>query len=262
MKASRPPPLGTASAGSSTLTEIGRKLFQDGYAVCPREAMLSVLREPSLNDWDSFAASWCDLGQDTYMADGGCYRRRRFAVFEMRGDKIVREPHQPHYQSRDYNPLNGGIARWFEPVCDAIAIHALTLRIFRGCRRIFEEASSQPAARKVWHVEMHQFRIEANKAKAGLPTPEGIHRDGVEWVCVLLVGRSNVASGITQIYSHTKRLGAFTLTNPLDAVFIDDTRVLHGVTPIHALDSGSHAFRDVLVLTFRERRDGSNLSFD
>ena len=34
------------------------------------------------------------------------------------GDRrIRRKPHQPHYQSRDYNPLNGGIERWFEPVC-------------------------------------------------------------------------------------------------------------------------------------------------
>ena len=30
----------------------------------------------------------------------------------------ARKPHQPHYQSRDYNALNGGIARWFEPVLE------------------------------------------------------------------------------------------------------------------------------------------------
>ena len=53
------------------------------------------------------------------MADGGRYRKRRFAVFGgERRAAIVRKPHQPHYQSRDYNTLNGGIERWFEPMTD------------------------------------------------------------------------------------------------------------------------------------------------
>ena len=56
------------------------------------------------------------------MADGGRYRKRRHAAFGARaGEPIHRKPHQPHYQSRDYNPLNGGIARWFDPVLPEIA---------------------------------------------------------------------------------------------------------------------------------------------
>ena len=51
------------------------------------------------------------------MADGGRYRKRRFAVFAADGRRgIARKPHQPHYQSRDYNSLNGGIERWFAPI--------------------------------------------------------------------------------------------------------------------------------------------------
>ena len=40
------------------------------------------------------------------------------------GEPIHRKPHQPHYQSRDYNPLNGGIERWFAPVLPEIAAGA------------------------------------------------------------------------------------------------------------------------------------------
>jgi hypothetical protein len=51
-------------------------------------------------------------------------------------------------------------------------------------------------------------------------------------------------------------LGEFTLTDPLDAVFLDDRRVFHGVTSITPLDSTSKACRDALVLTYRrEERD-------
>src|SRR3546814_11057592 len=51
-----------------------------------------------------------------------------------------------------------------------------------------------------WHVEVHQFRIEAALAEAGQPTPEGVHRDGVDYVMVLLVRRENIASGTTTIH--------------------------------------------------------------
>src|SRR5262245_40107894 len=70
-----------------------------------------------LGDWSGFTDSWNRLELDRYMADGGRYRRRRHAVFEAVPDGgIVRAPHQPHFQSLEYNTLNGGIARWFEPV--------------------------------------------------------------------------------------------------------------------------------------------------
>ena len=36
--------------------------------------------------------------------------------------------------------------------------------------------------------------------EAGQPTPEGMHRDGVDWVLVLMVRRENIKSGETTIY--------------------------------------------------------------
>ena len=49
-------------------------------------------------------------------------------------------------------------------------------------------------------MELHQFRIEARAGQIGQPTPEGLHRDGVDWVLVVLVDRRNVESGVTSIY--------------------------------------------------------------
>jgi hypothetical protein len=99
---------------------------------------------------------------------------------------------------------------------------------------------------------MHQFRIEARAGEAGRPTPEGAHRDGVDWVLVMLVARENVAAGVTDIFDPAGgALGSFTLLEPFDAVFIDDHRVFHGVTAIEPVDPTRPAFRDVLVTTFR-----------
>ena len=99
-------------------------LQAQGFAFVEGSAMRPWLeRAGALDDWDDFARSWDDLHLDTHMGDGGRYRRRRHAVFHaVRGAEPERQPHQPHWQSLDYNPLNGGIARWFQPVADASSL--------------------------------------------------------------------------------------------------------------------------------------------
>ena len=234
------------------LTPIADTIRRDGFAFVQAPEMAAVLEEAGLRDWTAFAASWDDLGVDTYMADGGRYRRRRFGVFRAAPSGIVRKAHQPHYQSRDYNTLNGGIERWFEPVTDAIARHPALTAILRTSHALFDRMTPTELRPEAWHVEIHQFRIEAREGEEGRPTPEGMHRDGVDWVLVLMVRRENVASGETTIYDLVKRpLGSFTLAAPLDSALVDDSRVYHGVTPVVPLDPRRPAYRDVLVVTFR-----------
>ena len=234
------------------LDAIGQTITRQGFAFVQAPAMHGVVETAGLRDWGGFAAGWDDLGVDAFMADGGRYRRRRFAAFRAGPEGISRKPHQPHYQSRDYNPLNGGIERWFLPVTDAIGEHPALRAILSTCHRLFEGLTAPPLRPPSWHVETHQFRIEARTGIEGRPTPEGMHRDGVDWVLVLLVSRVNVTSGETSIHDLAKRpLGSFTLTDPLDAAFTDDNRVYHGVTPIEPLDPTRPGHRDVLVVTFR-----------
>jgi hypothetical protein len=164
----------------------------------------------------------------------------------------VRKPHQPHYQSRDYNPLNGGVERWFEPVTDAVARHPALNAILETCQTMFDRMTPAEVRPAAWHVELHQFRIETRPGQEGRPTPEGMHRDGVDWVLVLMVRRENIASGETTIFDLVRcPLGSFTLTEPLDAALVDDSRVYHGVTAVTPLDPSLPAYRDVLVVTFR-----------
>jgi len=234
------------------LDRISRPIAERGFAHVPASAMCRILEAAGLSDWESFAASWDDLGVDTFMADGGRYRRRRFGVFRADREGVIRKPHQPHYQSRDYNPLNGGIERWFEPVTEAAGAHPALRAILGSCHTLFDRLTPPAVRPPSWHVEIHQFRIETRPGQEGRPTPEGMHRDGVDWVLVLLVSRVNVTSGETSIHDLAKRsLGSFTLTEPLDAAFTDDNRVYHGVTPIAPLDPARPGHRDVLVVTFR-----------
>jgi hypothetical protein len=229
---------------------IDTELHTSGFAIRSGTAMQEWLGCP-WKDWSGFAASWNDLGEDCNMADGGRYRRRRYAVFQITGGQISRAPHQPHYQAKTYNRLNGGLERWFEPVLPEVGQHPIIRLLIGRLASTFGGLLPQNDTTRAWHAEMHQFRIEARAGLPGLPTPEGIHRDGVDGAFVMLIQRDNVDSGVTQIFDPQGRpLGSFTLADPGDAVFLDDRRVFHGVTPIQPLDPARPAIRDVLVITF------------
>ena len=229
-----------------------------GFAYVPGVRMRALVEAAGpLLDWVRFADSWNDLPLDDYMADQGRYRRRRHAVYAVRGGgKPERQPAQPHYQALDYNPLNGGIERWFEPIREDVGRGATMRAILGWCAGFFD--GLVPGAD--WHVEVHQFRIEAQGFLAGKPTPEGMHRDGVDYVLVLLVQRRNIDSGTTMIGDDDQGFfDSFTLTDPFDAALVDDRRLFHGVTAVQAHDPSKPAYRDVLVVTFK--RKGSEQVF-
>jgi hypothetical protein len=236
----------------STSTAEAKEIARHGFAFVPAARMRGWLEITVPGPaWDAFAASWNDLPWDEYLARYGRYRRRRHAVFyAMRGGALEPAPrHEPHYQSRAYNPLQGGIERWFEPIVAQIGAGNAMQSILRFCRGLFDALA--PAVAR-WRIEAHQFRIEARADLPGQPTPEGMHRDGVDYVLVLLIARHNIASGTTMIHAPDRReLGSFTLSEPLDAALVDDARVFHGVTPVIAADPAQPAHRDVLVITFK-----------
>src|SRR4051794_27598989 len=158
---------------------LGAAIVRDGFAFVHAREMRELLTGAgSLDDWGAFADSWNRLELDRYMADGGRYRRRRHATFAAPATgAIARKPHQPHYQSLDYNPLHGGIERWFEPVEERFGVGSSLGTILECCRSTFGSLAPDVGE---WHVEVHQFRIEARRSEAGRPTPEGLHRDGVD----------------------------------------------------------------------------------
>lgn len=236
---------------ADTRLTVLQALREPGFAFVGAEAMREALRLPEDEQWPAFAASWDGMPRDQYMGDGGRYRFRRYATLTAdKAGKITVAPHQPHFQSTDYNRLNGGVARWFEPIPDSVLQSPVLTRIFATCTAMFSVLKPSVA----WHIEAHQFRIQASAGETGKPTPEGVHRDGVDFVVVMMVTRQNIASGTTTIHSPDgAMLDSFTLTQPFDAALLDDHRCLHGVTPVTPIDPSRPAWRDVLVVTWRAK---------
>ncbi|MEV0978679.1 2OG-Fe dioxygenase family protein [Streptomyces sp. NPDC049915] len=239
----------------AAIEELCDSLSAKSYDLLSGAKVADLLRgrsENALDDLEDFRESWNRMPLDAYMADGGRYRRRRHATLSApKGAAGYRvEAHRPHYQTLDFNNLNGGVARHYEPFEDAVLKGStMDSLVTLGC-----DIFGRLAPYSAWHIEAHQFRIEVDGEEIGKPTPEGVHRDGVTFVLMAMIDRSNAGGGESTIFNlEQEPLEKFTLTDPLDLALVNDERVFHGVSPIQQLDPGRPASRDVLVITYRHK---------
>lgn len=216
-----------------------------GYAIVS-PAGVRQLTGCGPGELDALLPGWEHLALDTYLRDGGKYRRRRHSCFVVQQDGgVVQAPHRAHWQPLEYNALHGGLRRWFEPMVASAEELPTWNRIFRGLGGLF----SQLRGVRPWYVEAHQFRIETTGG-IGRPTPEGAHRDGVDFVGVFLLARQDIKGGETRVFdAHGPAGERFTLREPWSLLLLDDERVVHETTPIQPTGPAGH--RDTLVLTYR-----------
>jgi hypothetical protein len=167
-------------------------------------------------------------------------------VQDLEPPALVRAPHRAHWQPTTYNALHGGLERWFEPIAEEVTVSSAWSRLLIGLGELF--ATLRPVPR--WYIEAHQFRIDTASG-IGRPTPEGAHRDGVDYIAILLVDRVRVLGGETRVFPADSGHGVrFTLAEPWSALLLDDARVVHETTPIQSATSAP-GWRDTLVLTYR-----------
>jgi hypothetical protein len=226
--------------------DLAGHLRTDGHAVLDPAGLRDLARVARV-ELDAWRPLWNDLPADAYLRDGGRYRRRRHGSFVVDGSRVTPVPHRAHWQPVAYNALHGGLERWFEPLAPALAAAPAWSRLLAA----IGEVCSQQKGVQPWYVEAHQFRIDTTDG-IGRPTPEGAHRDGVDFVAVLLVAREHVKGGETRVFAADGPQGLrFTLVEPWTTLLLDDERVIHETTPIQPAEEGGH--RDTLVLTYRAR---------
>jgi hypothetical protein len=226
--------------------EVLAQLRSEGYALLtPALARAALGIDPAA--LNTLTTSWEQLPRDTYLRDAGRYRSRRHSCFieSLPAGTLASVPHRAHWQPTAYTALHGGLQRWFEPIDPQVLAAAAWQRLLASLGEVF--AVLLPAQR--WHIEAHQFRIDTS-AGLGRPTPEGAHRDGVDFVAVVLVQRRGIRGGETRVFeAHGNKGVRFTLEEPWSMLLMDDARVVHETTPIQA-DEGV-GIRDTLVLTYR-----------
>ncbi len=232
------------SAPLTPAADLAAALRGPGHAVLSATAVCGWIPAAAA-ELDALKASWNDLPPDAYLRDGGRYRRRRHASYVVSGDEVEQAPHRAHWQPLEYNALHGGLERWFEPIEAVVAGAPVWQRLLTR----FAGLCSTLRGPQPWYLEAHQFRIDTTDG-IGRPTPEGAHRDGVDFVAVVLVDRHGIKGGETRVFEADGPGGLrFTLVEPWTTLILDDRRVIHESTPIQPVADDAH--RDTLVLTCR-----------
>ncbi len=244
----------------TTRHDLRRRLERDRFALL--EARDVRLCPVAVAAWRELQSEWKDLPTDPYMRDGADYRKRRFGLFDFEPLEGVLAPVDgaSYHQPLELNAYAGGKQRAFASLSAAALANPFLVALIR-----FDFAQLPVSALRLvnpWRVDVHMVRIEAHAGRQGHPTPEGLHRDGEEFVCVHLVGRDNVAGGETTICGEDRApITRTTLVDPLDSYYLWDRHVLHEVSPIVQKAPGRPAFRDALLIGFEpvpveaDRRD-------
>lgn len=226
--------------------DAGAALWRSGYAWLAPEVSAG-LTAVDASGWNRLRDYWSRLPPDAYLLDGGRYRSRRHAslVLDVASGALSLEPPRAHWQPVVYNALHGGLQRRFEPLEPSFVAEPIVTSGVVAIGRLV--ASLRPTPR--WYVEVHQVRIDT-AGGVGRPTPEGAHRDGVDFAAVWLVGRDALRGGETRVFEAEGPEGVrFTMTRPGSVLVLDDRRVIHETTPV--LPGVSGATRDTMIVTYR-----------
>lgn len=200
--------------------------------------------------WRRLRAEYANLPTDKHLPDGGAYRFRRYDSFDFnpRTGELRIQPHRSYFQDTDINEVTGGIVREFAPLTPAIASNPFLHELIRFDFTQFPLADNM--RERDWQVDVHLIRVVAQAGMEGQPTPEGIHRDGAEFVTVHLAEIENVTGGKVSIYNDDKQhIESFTLHDVLDSYLFRDAVLWHGVTPIQPRQDGE-GVRSILTFDY------------
>ncbi|MER3492137.1 MAG: hypothetical protein C4323_07275 [Mastigocladus sp. ERB_26_2] len=203
-------------------------------------AFLFTLRKVNSISTEGFQPFFNNLPVDPYIK--GNYRTRRLSRFIVSQDKLIKLPHGYLFQSKDYNPLVGDIKREFAELDDAL----IKLDIFKNLVLAFSDSCKlHPEA----EIGVHQIRTSCSPDNFGNPAPEGIHRDGTDFIGIFSVDRQNIVGGETHLYTTKKEKPVFNkILYPGELLLINDHQFYHFTTPIKPMSDGVGT-RDVFVLT-------------
>lgn len=203
--------------------------------------------------WDALVAEYPHMPADEFLPGNGRYRYRRFDrfYFNPNSGELRIMPHVDYFQDTDINQVTGGIVRKFAPLTDTLARNPFLHELIRFDFAQFPMSAELRAG--TWQVDVHMIRVVARAGEQGHPTPEGIHRDGGEYVTVHLAELDNVAGGEVSIYDDNRaHLASFTLQNVMDAYLFRDEVLWHGVAPLRPW-VGNEGVRSILTFDYHYR---------
>lgn len=187
-----------------------------------------------------------DLGQDQHhpVANGG--RTRRLAQYRAEFDSHTKYVSITKLRTQIFlqgptNKLTGHVEREFDDI-----IIDMKPFIAMGLNAVDRNWSLADYPRE-WMVNLHMIRVHAQPDVHGVPVPEGLHKDGADFVIMGCVARENVKGGVSQLHESEDGPPVYGVTlMPGEAILVDDREVFHMVSPLITKDGAG--YRDMLIM--------------
>ena len=208
---------------------------ESGYAIS------FALEKVGTIELEGFKQFFRQLPVDPYIK--GKYRFRRLSRFLVTANEVTKLPHGYLYQSKQYNPLLGDVKRGFAELDDEL----IELDEFK---KLVWEFRHYCKLNSAVEIGVHQIRTTCSPNNFGNPAPEGIHRDGCDFVGIFSIDRSNIEGGETHLYTAKKEKPVLKkVLHPGEILLVNDRDYFHFTTPIKPTSPGEGT-RDVFVLTY------------
>ena len=176
----------------------------------------------------------------------GKYRLRRYSVISCDEESCDKLKDQACFQSEDLNKFQGGMVRKFEPVEESVIKSDGLLEVYNR----FREIAGFPLGQK---VDVHQMRVITEEEETPV-SPEGVHQDGYDYICIVGINRHNITGGHFLGYGNKDEEPFLSL--PLEAgtmVVVNDRQLWHNASTIKSRYPIGHeaGFLDSFILTMR-----------
>ena len=169
-----------------------------------------------LKDLPALQATFGELPPDQYAEKG--LRSRRYSRYRLNNGKIARLTHKEFMQAKAINKAVGDVERNFGEIDSSLETNDSFIRMFQEFRDHTNlSAESVIEAHQIrWHCERH----------VKIPAPEGIHRDGFDFIAMYMVNTQNVEGGDIMIYPSPEAAPIFKKKlNPGDYVMLNDKKL-------------------------------------
>lgn len=173
------------------------------------------------------------------------YRRRSMASFVLSYSqgrwnikKIKKEIFSQKVRKDDYRSLT----RVFQEMSTSITKNPEFEKLLTNIAEMVREDNSNV---KKLNIECHQTKIIALENSAGDNSPEGVHKDGCDYiVSALVIERKGIKGGISKVYSDDKKKEYLKIKlEPGEGIFQKDA--WHDVTKIYAQSRKKMGVRNI-----------------
>jgi hypothetical protein len=169
-------------------------------------------------------------------------RSRRYSRYKLKSGKLEHLPQKDFMQVKEINKAVGDVERHFEEIETKLEDNPAFIKLFQEFREHTNLSEDSV-------IEAHQIRWHC-KRFVKIPAPEGIHRDGFDFIAMFMVNTYNVDGGDIMIYpsldappSFKKKLA------PGDYVMLNDKQLYHYAAPLVPNANDDEGYWDLIVLT-------------